>query len=340
MSVLSRAEWSMFEHHRAPLDDATCAGLLAVLATDLGLRSALPVVRYFDASSTETLGCGMAAIDVAATLEALVEQNREVLTYFLCLAKLEAARSKYSRILRTQPMPTMNQVGPRGLLQFGTMSSAALTAFMLWRKWMFDIDNRAGQETGYLFEPILAHALGGSPFSSTKSPIRRDGTGRGRQVDCIKGNRAYEFKIRVTIAASGQGRWGEEIAFPEDCRASGYVPVLVVFDPTPNPKLDELARAFLSAGGEAHIGRDAWKHLDDAAGSTMSIFLENYVRSTLTTLLAEVPEVLPDLCLGMDGNQLRISISGECLTIERAPDEPRDGGDPMPDDVGDGFGWS
>lgn len=336
--MLSRAEWSMFEHHRAPLDDATCAGLLAVIATDLELHSSLPVVRYFDASSAETLGHGMATIDVVATLEMLVEQNREVLTYFLCLAKLEAARSKYSRILRTQPIPTMNQVGPRGLLQFGTMSSGALTAFMLWRKWMFDIDNRAGQETGYLFEPILAHSLGGAPFSSTKSPIRRDGTGRGRQVDCIKGNRAYEFKIRVTIAASGQGRWGEEIAFPEDCRASGYVPVLVVFDPTPNPKLEELARAFLDAGGEAHIGRDAWKHLDDTAGSTMSIFLENYVRSTLTTLLAEVPEVLPDLCLRMEGNRLQITVRGENLSIDRTPDEPENGGDPIPDDVGDGFG--
>ena len=34
----------------------------------------------------------------------------------------------------------------------------------------------------------------------------------------------------MTIAASGQGRWKEELDFPADCKASGYVPVLVVLD--------------------------------------------------------------------------------------------------------------
>ena len=29
--------------------------------------------------------------------------------------------------------------------------------------------------------------------------------------------KAYEFKLRVTIAASGQGRWKEELDFPSDC---------------------------------------------------------------------------------------------------------------------------
>ena len=73
---------------------------------------------------------------------------------------------------------------------------------------------------------------------------------KGRQVDCIRGNRAYEFKIRVTIAASGQGRWSEELEFPIDCRGSGYLPVLVVLDPTTNPKLTELTRAFKENDGE------------------------------------------------------------------------------------------
>ena len=44
---------------------------------------------------------------------------------------------------------------PRGLLQYGGMSPKTLAGFLLWRKWIFDIDNRAGQETGYLFEPII-----------------------------------------------------------------------------------------------------------------------------------------------------------------------------------------
>ena len=75
---------------------------------------------------------------------------------------------KYANILRLQPIPTMDQVGPRGLLQYGSFSAEALTAFLLWRKWIFDIDNRAGQETGYLFEPIIAAAIGGTPASTCK----------------------------------------------------------------------------------------------------------------------------------------------------------------------------
>jgi hypothetical protein len=61
---------------------------------------------------------------------------------------------------------------------------------------MFDIDNRAGQETGYVFEPIIAYAIGGIPYSAKRSPIKRGGIGPlGRQVDCVVDNRAYEIKI-------------------------------------------------------------------------------------------------------------------------------------------------
>ncbi len=69
------------------------------------------------------------------------------------------------------------------------------------------IDNRAAQETGYLFEPIIANAIGGVSLSAAKSPIRRyRDPDRYRQVDCIRDKLAYEIKMRVTIAASGKGR--------------------------------------------------------------------------------------------------------------------------------------
>ncbi len=141
------------------------------------------------------------------------------------------------------------------------------------------------KRTGYLFEPILCAALGGVPFSAKRSPIKR--TGRpadGRQVDCIVGEDAYEFKIRVTIAASGQGRWSEELAFPADCRASGFNPVLVVLDPTQNPRLTELSKAFVKSGGAIYIGEDAWSHLEDRAGATMAVFLEVYVRQPVADI--------------------------------------------------------
>jgi len=193
-----------------------------------------------------------------------------------------------------------------------------LAGFLLWRKWVFDIDNRAGQETGYLFEPIIAAAVGGVSASAKKSPIRRraDPT-RGRQVDCLREDRAYEIKIRVTTAASGQGRWAEELEFPGDCLQSGYIPVLVVLDPTPSPKLDELRESFLSNGGEVFIGQGAWLHLQELAGATMARFLEKYVHEPLQSMLAEEPARLPDLLLGLGSDRLTVRLGDEEFSIRR-----------------------
>lgn len=244
-------------------------------------------------------------------------------TYFYCLATLQKSRLKYKRIIECQPVPTMDQVGPRALLQFGHMSPSTLAGFLLWRKWLFDIDNRAGQETGYLFEPIIAKAIGGVSYSAKGSPIRRrDDPNKGRQVDCIKEDVAYEFKVRVTIAASGQGRWGEELAFPEDCRASSYRPILVVLDPTQNSKLDELVRAFQNSGGDAYVGDAAWTHLDDAAGHTMAVFLEKYVRTPIAAVLASTPEGLPDISMKMTKHSFIVEIDSDTVELLRDEDPP------------------
>ena len=205
-----------------------------------------------------------------------------------------------------------------GPVQYGSLQPAALTELLLWRKWIFDIDNRAGQETGYLFEPIIAFAIGGTPVSSKKSPVRRsDDQSKGRQVDCIRDKRAYEFKVRVTIAASGQGRWSEETDFPINCNNSGYTFVLIVLDPTPNPKLTELSNAFTRGGGEAYIGDDAWNHLDTEAGPTMAQFLDKYVRAPIEDLLSNVPDTLPVMSLSMTHNAIMITVDGEELRIVR-----------------------
>jgi len=251
-------------------------------------------------------------------LERLIDLREDADTYFYCLATLHKARLKYERILQSQAIPTIDQVGPRSLLQYGVLNTRALAGFLFWRKWLFDIDNRAGQETGYLFEPIVAHAIGGVSYSARKSPIKRSGTGSaGRQVDCVRDHRAYEIKLRVTIAASGQGRWREELEFPNDCKASGYTPVLVVLDPTLNPKLDELREAFVKASGEAYVGPDAWEHLAQLAGSTMARFLQLYVHEPLEALLKEAPDHLPEITLVMDEKQLTIAIEGEKLIVHR-----------------------
>lgn len=316
------------------LNEEVCAYLVAVIVRDLDLHSHFPEIpetlpKFFSPGPLSRLK--LANVPFQEMFERLVGLNPNADVYFESLAALHKARLKYERILETQAVPNLDQVGPRGLLQYGGMNPRMLAGFLLWRKWIFDIDNRAGQETGYLFEPIIAAAIGGVPASARKSPVkRRKDSNKGRQVDCLRENRAYEIKIRMTIAASGQGRWGEELEFPEDCRKSGYVPVLIVLDPTPSPKLDELRAVFLNAGGEAHVGQDAWAHLEDLAGATMARFLERYVHNPLQVLLAEEPTQLPDLRLAMGDEHLTVCVGDEEFSIARV--RTGEDEDPTPSD--------
>lgn len=75
-------------------------------------------------------------------------------TYVACLGAMLKGRSKYRRILETQPFADMDQVGPRGLLQYGEVGRSELAALLVWRKWIYDIDNRTAQDTGYFIEPL------------------------------------------------------------------------------------------------------------------------------------------------------------------------------------------
>jgi hypothetical protein len=121
----------------------------------------------------------------------------------------------------------------------------------------------------------------------------------------------------VTIAASGQGRWREELEFPGDCRGSGYTPVLVVLDPTANPKLTELSEVFRAEGGEVYVGPEAWQHLEQIAGATMGRFLKKYVHEPLQSLLAEVPQTLPQLVMDMGTEEVSIAVGGVVYSTKR-----------------------
>lgn len=346
--TLSQAQKSIIEKARVvgggrqgiALTDATCVYLVALIAHDLELADLFPelpaaIPDFFGAGPINALALESSEVGFPELADRLFSSVPDADTYFASLAKLHKARLKYERILATQPIPTVEQVGPRALLEFGKLSTHALSAFIFWRKWLFDIDNRAAQETGYLFEPIIAGAIGGTPISASKSPVRRhENKSKGRQVDCIAGSRAYEFKLRVTIAASGQGRWAEELTFPRDCKESGFTPVLLVLDATPNPKLSELERVFFEAGGEVYIGEEGWRHLDDAAGSTMGVFLEKYVHGPIQALLAEAPRDLPDLKISSKAGDIEIGLGAESFLIAR--DSIKAEGsrkDPMPDDI-------
>ncbi len=343
--ALTQSQLSLIEKTRSvgasreaeALSDEDCVFLVATVARDLELLDHFPDLPtdfpgFFQLALSNRPN--LAGVDFCNLFERLVSLEKDADSYFACLGTLYKARLKYSNILRLHPIPTMDQVGPRGLLQYGSLNAGALTAFLLWRKWIFDIDNRAGQETGYLFEPIIAASIGGTPVSASKSPIRRTkNVNKGRQVDCLKAKLAYEIKIRLTIAASGQGRWGEELDYPVDCRDSGYVPVLLVLDPTSNPKLEELQRVFLANGGRVLVGDEAWQHLDDEAGPTMATFLDSYVRKPINDLLRSIPDVLPDMTLGMSNSFFSVRIGDEVFRIERTSDEASDDGTAIPDDV-------
>ena len=329
--MLSQNQRAILERARAlgggrqgiALTDEQCAGLIAIVVRDLGLEDYFPGLpldtrSYFD---IDPATLGVPSFDIFELFGNLLGHNRDADTYFQCLATLHKSRLKYLRILSTQPMPTLDQVGPRGLLQYGMLPSAELSALLYWRKWMFDIDNRSGQETGYLFEPIIANAVGGFSASAGRSPIkRRSRPSQGRQVDCIKGSVAYEIKLRVTTAASGQGRWQEELDFPRDAVESGFTPALLVLDPTPNPKLAELSNVFADAGGVVYSGDEAWGHLEKEAGSTMAKFLDTYVRIPLGDLLNSASDDLPDLSLSMRADMVVFRIgSNEYLVAREEP---------------------
>ena len=193
-----------------------------------------------------------------------------------------------------------------------------------WRKWIFDVDNRAAQETGYLFEPVLASCLGGEAVGSKNSPVKRvnergEPTGEGRQIDCYDGESqlAYEFKLRVTIAASGQGRFGEELSFPREARAAGLTPVLIVLDPTPSHRLSELIAAFNACQGKHYVGADAWAHMDSKAGKIMAVFLERYIRPPLTEM-AKYEEAKPEtIQLSWTKDEIRVQGTKASIRIPR-----------------------
>lgn len=244
--------------------------------------------------------------------------------YFLNLCSLHKRRLKFQKILHHQPRPTMDQVGPRGLLEYGICDNDLLNSWLIWRKWIFDIDNRSGQETGYLFEPILASCLGGEAVGSTNSPVKRlDEKGKpkttGRQIDCYIGaeNLAYEFKIRVTIAASGQGRFGEELSFPKECKAAGIIPVLIVLDPSPSNRLTELAQVFKNNKGLVFIGEQAWQHLEEKSGKIMSHFIDNYIKPPLKTINAFDTSKLSSIKLTWDDDKIIIQGDTKKYHIDR-----------------------
>jgi hypothetical protein len=305
------------------LSEDGLAGLLFVVLSDLGIDArpylkdpkTPPKIGPYFATDLKLIRCVMAQ-PVDRILWDLRDKVPDIFPYFACLCELHKRRTKFRWIIENQPLPTMEQVVPRSLLEYGLTKADVLASWLTWRKWLYDIDNRSAQETGYVFEPIIARALGGATYSARNSPVRRIGdTRKGRQIDCLVQNDAYELKMRMTIAASGQGRWDEELAFPTDCKASGFRPVLVVFDSTPSSKLEQLVARFKGAGGLAFVGDDAWSHIRERGGKTMGEFVLRYVRTPIDAIEEAQGALLPLQVLAA-GGRFRVVV-GDHVIVER-----------------------
>lgn len=244
--------------------------------------------------------------------------------YLKNLCELYRRRMKYCHILESQPFPIREQIAPRSLLEYGNCSDNLLADWLEWRKWLFDIDNRSAQETGYIFEPILASCLGGEPVSARFSPVRRiddngEVTQSGRQIDCYIAERkeVYELKMRVSIAASGQGRFGEEMSFPFEAHKAGLTPILVVFDDTDSVLLDKLKRQYKAYGGRYFIGKKAWEMLEQQAGKEMGIFIRKYIYPPIDSVGKHIDSNPADIQISNHDGVIRVKGRGKEYTIKR-----------------------
>ena len=248
-----------------------------------------------------------------------------IFLYLKNLCELYRRRFKFINILKRQPFPLVEQIGPKCLIEYGNCDNALLFAWMSWRKWIYDIDNRSAQETGYLFEPILASCLGGVSVSPRHSPIKRINdagvqTDDGRQIDCLieESLEAYELKLRVTIAASGQGRFNEEMSFAVEAERAGLKPVLIVFDPTPSTLLDKLIKQYIEHGGRVAIGNNAWHELISRAGKEMGVFIQKYIEPPIENMGKQIDTIPASLSLSAQKDVVIISDSkGNEYRIDR-----------------------
>lgn len=314
------------------LSDDELVRLCAVVAIDLDRPDLVTDVTTSDDLRNGYYGMDLTwlrqpvgpAMSLEQTFLLLKQEIPDFTTYFESLCAIHKRRLKFSTILERQALPMMEQIVPRCLLEYGLRPPETLASWLVWRKWLYDIDNRSAQETGYLFEPILASAIGGVPQSATNSPIRRSGNpNQGRQVDCLDSSNklAYEFKMRVTIAASGQGRFQEELDFAKDCSGSGFTPILLVLDPTPSARLDDLTATYASYGGTTYLGDGAWEHIAQRAGRVMGNFVEKYVRKPLLEVDKSYRELQP-IHLTASSNEIKVSIGAVSFVFLRTSAEP------------------
>lgn len=211
--------------------------------------------------------------------------NNIIYLYIKNLSELYERRFKFYNMLKTQSIPTIEQIVLKNPLEYGNYDDDLLFSWLMWRKLIYDIDDRSAQETWYLFKSLIASCIGGESVSHKYSPVKRidendKSTNERRQVDCYieEKKEVYELKLRVAMATNGQGQFDEEMNFLYETKMAGLTPILIVFDGTISPLLEKLKSKYLEEGGRCYIGDNAWNELIDRAGNEMGKYIMKYIK--------------------------------------------------------------
>jgi hypothetical protein len=301
------------------MGDSEIHALLSIIAGDLELNTDVDTRftsgDYYSFSIDEIDSDAMYSTTPKERLKGFVKQQPGAFRYFKALMTLHGKRLKYKQIKEHQGFTDLDAIVQRGMLEYGEVDGEYLPDWMKWRKFAYDIDNRVAQEAGYVFEPILAEALGGEQISQSKAPIE------GRQIDALvaETQTAYEFKLRVTIAASGQGRFQKMQDKAEDIRESGYRPILLVLDPSqPSDKLRKLIRRYEDQDGEVFVGNEAWEHLDERSGESMGTFIDLYVERMVTDLVEGERDGIEDITFRNEDGKIILEVAGEEFVLSES----------------------
>jgi hypothetical protein len=112
---------------------------------ELGIESIeLPNTDYYQINLTWFNQVDIAELNpdkILAALDCCIKKDNDFFLYIDNFSALHRRRVKYQRILSQQPLPNMDQIGPRVLLEYGYCNLTLLANWMVWRKWIYDIDN-------------------------------------------------------------------------------------------------------------------------------------------------------------------------------------------------------
>jgi hypothetical protein len=127
------------------ITDDELASLIAIAVSnlnwsleELGIRKiVLPYYDYYKIPLNwfdENHNLGVDPDTVINYLKVCFSKDNDFALFIENLSALHRRRVKYKRILSSQPLPTMDQIGPRVLLEYGGCNITLLANWMLWRK--------------------------------------------------------------------------------------------------------------------------------------------------------------------------------------------------------------